>query len=90
MTNQTGINTVSITGQITNPRYYEDSCKWVFILLAASGRYYVECTQPESEPVIVSGNQVMITGSLFSRRTRDGCDSGSISVREILLLAGQG
>ena len=87
MANQIGVNTVSITGQITNPRYYEDSCKWTFILSANSGRYYVECNKPEMGPSIISGNQVMITGALFSRRTRDGCDSGSIRAREIVLLA---
>jgi hypothetical protein len=88
--NHTGINTVSISGRITNLRYYEDGCKWVFILAAPSGRYYVECTHPEAEAAIALGNQVIITGSLFSRRTRGGNDSGSICAEEVLLLARQG
>ena len=87
MANQIGVNMVSITGKITKPRYYPEKGKWVFTLISTTGRYFVECTQAEVEPLIAPGNQVMITGSLFSRRTHDGYDSASISVREIVLLA---
>jgi len=33
-------------------------------------------------------SKVMITGSLFSRRTRGGCDSGSICAREVMAVGG--
>lgn len=88
MANQIGVNTVSIAGKIIKPRYYPDRSKWVFTLVATSGRYYVEYSQSDAQSSIVaSENQVIITGSLFSRRTRDGCDSGSICARDIMLVA---
>ncbi len=71
-------------GRITSLRYYEDSHKWVFTLAAAGGNFYVECSSPQAAPSLALGSQVMITGSLFSRRTRSGCDSGSICAREVL------
>ena len=73
-----------VRGRITSLRYYEDSRKWVFTLAAAGGNFYVECSSPQAAPALALGSQVMITGSLFSRRTRSGCDSGSICAREVL------
>ena len=85
-----GINIVSISGRITSLRYYEDSRKWVFTLAAAGGNFYVECSSSEAAPALALGTQVMITGSLFSRRTRSGCDSGSICAREVLAVGNGG
>ncbi len=84
MANQDVVNTVFIAGKITKPRYYPERRKWVFILVSTSGRYYVEYQQSGEQPIITDGNQVMINGSLFSRRTRDGSDSGSIRAKDIL------
>ncbi len=85
-----GINIVSISGRITSLRYYDDSRKWVFTLNTAGGNFYVECSSSEAAPALALGSQVMITGSLFSRRTRGGCDSGSICAREVLVVGNGG
>jgi len=39
---------------------------------------------------LAMGSQMMITGSLFSRRTRGGCDSGSICARDVMAVGNGG
>jgi RNase P/RNase MRP subunit p29 len=63
------INKVSITGQVIGVTYYEDSNKLVLTVKNLDGSFCVEFHPLKAEVEITRGDQVMVTGSLFSMRS---------------------
>ena len=63
------INKVSITGQVIGLTYYEDHKKLVFTMKNPDGSFCVEFQTLKTKVEIARGDQVMVTGTLFSIRS---------------------
>jgi len=63
------INKISITGQVVGLSYYEDQKKLVFTMKNPDGSFCVEYQKIKTKVEISRGDQVMVTGTLFSIRS---------------------
>ncbi len=63
------INKISIAGQVTGLTYNEDRKKLVFTIKNADGSFCVEFPALKTKVDIARGDQVMVTGTLFSIRS---------------------
>jgi RPA family protein len=63
------INKISITGQVVGLTYNEDRKKLVFTMKNPDGSFCVEFQALKTKVGIARGDQVMVTGTLFSIRS---------------------
>ena len=63
------INKISITGQVTGLTYNGDRKKLVFTIKNPDGSFYVEFQALKTKVGFTRGDQVMVTGTLFSIRS---------------------
>jgi RPA family protein len=63
------INKISITGQVTGLTYNDDRKRMVFTIKNPDGSFCVEFHTLKTKMEITRGDQVMVTGTLFSIRS---------------------
>ena len=63
------INKISITGQVVGLSYYENQKKLVFTIKNPDGSFCVEFQALKTKVGFARGDQVMVTGTLFSIRS---------------------
>jgi exonuclease VII large subunit len=63
------INKISITGQVTGLTYNEDHKKLVFTMRNPDGCFIVEFQALKTKVDITRGDQVIVTGTLYSIRS---------------------
>ena len=83
------INKISITGQVTGLTYNEDRKKMVFTIKNPDGSFCVEFQALKTKVDIARGDQVMVTGTLFSIRSVR-YDAVKIRAQTIRILDSQG
>lgn len=77
------LNAITLSGKVIAMQRYQDrDDKLILTISNTEGCYYIEFLPASSAPDIEKGDQVLIHGSLFSRR-RDGKDAIRISAKSI-------
>jgi hypothetical protein len=77
------VNLVILSGQVDYVKVFDKGRHVVLILACQDGRFYVDYTCCGDGDSLQVGDQVMVKGSLFTRRGRDGLQASRIRAEEI-------